>query len=893
MTGLTARRSLAVVLATLFILSLAAAAAPVSAGAASIGFTPDYSATIAVNSSVNASVVVQSATALTITNDSLNNGDALAPYSETLQAIFGITPYKWSKSGNWPAGLTLNARTGVISGKPGQPSRTAKVYSFTIKVTDSAARAYVQTASRTFTITIYPRLDIAPPPNADAGSPYFCLLSASGGKSPYAWARGAAWPVWLSLNSTTGTLSGTPPQKGAYKVGLLLTDSLGYTLAKTLTITVNSHLNILTTVLSDGEPGLIYRTTVLRAVGGASTRTWSIIAGNLPSGLGLSTTGVAWGKPVPGSSGVYPFTVRVSDGIAAITQNFIITIYSPLLIGPLPDGVAGVAYSHVLSAAGGSGGYKFSIAGALPKWLKFNSGTATLSGTPVDAGTHSLNVKVTDSISGFAIQALTLTIGTDGGGPIVSGDYDIGTPTLTELWVDPVNGDDANGGTSRQDALRTITAAWYHIPAGVQLSSSGYCIQLVSGAYPENALPTYMKDRHGAYQYPVILKAADGTGTALLTGGLNIFNCEYLYLIGLNIVPDPAGDAIHFEQCNHVLLRRVLLDSNGAAQETFKANQCSFMYVEECDVSGSYGTALDFVAVQYGHILRSRVHDAGDWCMYLKGGSAYFRIEGNELYDGETGGFTAGQGTGFEFMVSPWLHYETYDIKFINNVIHDTNGAGMGVNGSYNILLAFNTFYRVGQRSHAVEVNFGLRGCDGNAARCRTYLEAGGWGTATPGPQEPIPNRSVFIYNNVIYNPPGYRSEWNHFSIQGSQTPSAGTNIPSPATTDTNLRIRGNIIFNGPPDLPLGVGEPGQGGQPSNPTCNAALLLAQNAVNTLQPQLVNPAGGDSGLHLDRLSAPSSRTGGAAYQRCGQEPERRSANDAHTPRRLLTSQGISS
>jgi hypothetical protein len=429
-------------------------------------------------------------------------------------------------------------------------------------------------------------------------------------------------------------------------------------------------------------------------------------------------------------------------------------------------------------------------------------------------------------------------------GSLMPGDYNIGTPILTDLWVDPVHGSDSNGGLSRQNSLRSLSAAWNRIPAGTALSSTGYCVQLVSGTYPDNLLPVYMEDRHGTYHFPIILQAADGAGTALLTGGLNIFNCEYLYLIGLNIVPDPPGDSIHFERCSDVLLDRILMNSHGAAQETFKANQCSYIYVEECDVSGSYGTALDFVAVQYGHILRSKFHNAGDWCMYLKGGSAYFNIEGNELYDGNTGGFTAGQGTGFEFMVSPWLHYETYDIKFINNLIHDTSGAGMGVNGSYNVLLAFNTLYRVGQRSHAVEVVYGLRGCDGNVSRCQANLATGGWGTAETGVEEPIPNRNIYIYNNIIYNPPGYRSQWNHFAIFGTQTPSPGTNIPSPATTDTNLQIRGNIIFNGPPDLPLGAGEPGQGGQPSNPTCNPAIILAQNAINTIQPQLTDPAAGD-------------------------------------------------
>ena len=39
------------------------------------------------------------------------------------------------------------------------------------------------------------------------------------------------------------------------------------------------------------------------------------------------------------------------------------------------------------------------------------------------------------------------------------------------------------------------------------------------------------------------------------------------------------------------------------------------------------------VAVQYGHIFRNNIHNTADWCMYLKGGSSYFRVKGNELYN--------------------------------------------------------------------------------------------------------------------------------------------------------------------------------------------------------------------------------------------------------------------
>jgi hypothetical protein len=423
--------------------------------------------------------------------------------------------------------------------------------------------------------------------------------------------------------------------------------------------------------------------------------------------------------------------------------------------------------------------------------------------------------------------------------------YDMGNPVLSDIWVDRQNGDDSRSGSSRDQALATITEAWNRIP---QDPSTGYRIQIVSGTYSESQVPVYWEAQHGDFEFPIILNAVDGAGTVILPS-MNIYNCRYLYLQNLTIEAS-GGDALHFEQCAHVLVRDTVvrgigdIDNFEGPQEALKANQCQYMYIENSDISGGWDNAIDFVNVQYGHIVANKIHRAHEWCCYLKGGSAYFRVEGNELYDGGTGGFSAGQGTGFEFMVSPWLHYEAYDIKFFNNIIHDTDGAGMGVDGGYNILLAYNTLYRVGQNGHAIEVIFGLRACDGDVDQCKKNLLVGGWGTITPGVEEPIPDRNVFIYNNIVLNPPGYASAWSHFAIYGPQTPSANSNIPSPAETDVNLDIRGNLIWNGPADLPLGVEESDQGCQPGNPTCYAAQLVNNNTINTQQPVLVNPDHGD-------------------------------------------------
>ncbi|MCB0321638.1 MAG: hypothetical protein KDD60_11990, partial [Bdellovibrionales bacterium] len=206
------------------------------------------------------------------------------------------------------------------------------------------------------------------------------------------------------------------------------------------------------------------------------------------------------------------------------------------------------------------------------------------------------------------------------------------------------------------------------------------------------------------------------------------------------------------------------------------------------------------------------------------------------------GGITAGQGTGFEFMVDPYLRYEANYIKIVNNIIHDINGAALGVNGGYGILLANNTAYRTGERSHLLEIVYGERSCDGDTNICTQYQNAGGWGPKQIGSDfnQPIGNTDVIVANNVFYNPSGFTTGSQHFAIYGPRNASA-TGIPSPQKTDDGLLITGNIVWNGNNEMPVGVEDSEQGCQSGNPTCTLAQILADNSINTLEPDFINAA----------------------------------------------------
>jgi hypothetical protein len=426
--------------------------------------------------------------------------------------------------------------------------------------------------------------------------------------------------------------------------------------------------------------------------------------------------------------------------------------------------------------------------------------------------------------------------------------YLMGTPVLQDIWVDPVRGSDAAGtGRTRARAYRTLARAWRDVPARTRLQTTGYRLLLCPGDYRSDL--AYLEHRYGTYERPVILQAADGPGTAIIRYDLQLFSCNYVYLLDLVFEAANGGDGLHLDSCEVVLIRNCAIRGGPGTQrlgrEGLKANQCAYLFVEDSDIANAQDNALDFMASHYGHVRRCRIRNAGDWAAYVKGGSSHFTIADNRISRAGTGGFVAGQGAGSEFLVAPWIRHEASDIQFVRNIIHDCDGAGFGANGGKNILFASNTLYRTGANSHGIELAFGLRSLDNaaDAPIAQTYAQWGGWVHTRSAGEQRIPNQNVYIYNNILCNPPPYRSAWQHFQFQGPWRGNSNTNIPRPAVTDRNLRIRGNILWNGPPDLPLGI-EEGTGCQPANPTCNATLLRRHNHINQFAPQLVDPARGD-------------------------------------------------
>jgi hypothetical protein len=90
----------------------------------------------------------------------------------------------------------------------------------------------------------------------------------------------------------------------------------------------------------------------------------------------------------------------------------------------VPPATVGAAYSQTFTQTGGVGTTTFSKSGTMPPGLNFNAASATLSGTPTQAGSFSFTVTATDSLNGSGSQNYTLVVNaapTGGGGGGSSG----------------------------------------------------------------------------------------------------------------------------------------------------------------------------------------------------------------------------------------------------------------------------------------------------------------------------------------------------------------------------------------------------------------------------------------------------------------------------------------
>ncbi|MGJ5149972.1 putative Ig domain-containing protein [Bradyrhizobium sp. HKCCYLR1023] len=346
----------------------------------------------------------------------------------------GTAPLSYGIAPTLPTGLSFNTSTGAITGTP---TVTSAATTYTVTITDANSA----TASNTFSLTVNGAVTATQSVASktltqNQPSTNFTPVTGGGGTPAYTYSVSPSLPTGLTLNTSTGAITGTPTAaSGATTYTVTVTDANSATASNTFSLTVNSAVTATQSVASKTLTQNVAATSFTPVTGGGGTPSLSYsIAPALPAGLSLNTSsGAITGTPTA-SSGATTYTVTVTDSNSAtasntfsLTVNTAVTATQSVSSATVTVNTAITSFTPV-TGGGGTTPRSYAIAPTLPTGLSFNTSTGQVSGTPtVTSSTTTYTVTVTDSNGGTASNTFQLTVN----GP-VSATQAIASKTLTQ-----------------------------------------------------------------------------------------------------------------------------------------------------------------------------------------------------------------------------------------------------------------------------------------------------------------------------------------------------------------------------------------------------------------------------------------------------------------------------
>ncbi|MGA2304552.1 MAG: fibronectin type III domain-containing protein [Acidimicrobiales bacterium] len=406
-------------------------------------------ATDALSGTSTQSETVDIAAAPTVGVSAVQGGEVNVAYDAAPTVSGGTGPYTWSVSiGSLPTGLALDPTTGAITGTPS----AAGPATFTVTATDNEE----QSASQGVTLLIAadPSIATASLPDGQVGAPYNQSVAGADGTGPYAWSVSiGSLPTGLTLDPTTGAITGTPSAVGPATFTVTLTDADGQTASEGYAVAVApapappvAPPSVTTTSLPAAQVGASYDQSIAGS-GGTTPYRWSVSAGSLPAGLSLDpAVGALTGTPR--ATGQDSFTVTLTDanGLTA-SESYTLevdaapaapTVPPSITTTSLPAGADGSPYAVTPDVSGGTGPYTWRLSsGTLPSGLSLNPTTGTITGTlAAGATSETFTVAMTDGDGHTTTQVYTLAVGT----PSANSRSIAATPDGKGYWVVGQNG---------------------------------------------------------------------------------------------------------------------------------------------------------------------------------------------------------------------------------------------------------------------------------------------------------------------------------------------------------------------------------------------------------------------------------------------------------------------